>query len=222
MTAYLYAVCDLTARAPSCAGLRGQPLAMVRAAGLCALTSEAPPGPIGTEKDLLQHEHVVETLMGEHDLLPARFGTVLADEAAVRELLAERREGFARALERVAGSVELGVRVMLDRQEESRAARRDDAASGTEYLLRAKRAERRAAELIERLDRELTPLAKDRRVRARRSLLDPVRCAYLVDRVQLDSFRARSASLADEAPDAQLVCTGPWPPYSFVGARQEA
>jgi gas vesicle protein GvpK/gas vesicle protein GvpL/GvpF len=46
---------------------------------------------------------------------------------------------------------------------------------------------------------------------ARDTVERPGRVAYLVDRDQVDAFRARVAEL-------QATCTGPWPPYSFSEA----
>jgi hypothetical protein len=40
--------------------------------------------------------------------------------------------------------------------------------------------------------------------------------AYLVDRERVDSFRARVEELGEEIDGAAVVCTGPWPPYSFT------
>ena len=40
--------------------------------------------------------------------------------------------------------------------------------------------------------------------------------AYLVDRARVDEFVALAAQLGDGLDDVELVCTGPWPPYSFA------
>jgi hypothetical protein len=50
--------------------------------------------------------------------------------------------------------------------------------------------------------------------------------AFLVAREQIQSFQHAAARAADDSPQLALLCTGPWPPYSFVskgvgpGARQ--
>ena len=44
----------------------------------------------------------------------------------------------------------------------------------------------------------------------------PLSASYLVDRDSVEEFRAAVAALDDEHADVTLVCTGPWPPYSFV------
>ena len=50
---------------------------------------------------------------------------------------------------------------------------------------------------------------------ARDTVERPGRVAYLVDRDDVDAFRARVAEL-------QATCTGPWPPYSFSVAPTSA
>jgi hypothetical protein len=51
-----------------------------------------------------------------------------------------------------------------------------------------------------------------------RESADLLRAAYLVDR---DGGEAFTAAVADEQrhnPELRLLCTGPWPPYSFAAA----
>ena len=68
------------------------------------------PGP----EQLTCHERVVEVLMAQRSTLPVRFGTVLSDADAVLATLAERYDTFAVDLMRLAGQVEVGLRVLWD------------------------------------------------------------------------------------------------------------
>jgi hypothetical protein len=45
-----------------------------------------------------------------------------------------------------------------------------------------------------------------------------LRAAYLVDRDAIGAFTRLVARLDDRHPGLQLLCTGPWPPYSFAEA----
>jgi hypothetical protein len=45
-----------------------------------------------------------------------------------------------------------------------------------------------------------------------------LRAAYLVDRGAARAFSARVAKIQEESPRLRISCTGPWPPYSFVGS----
>jgi Gas vesicle synthesis protein GvpL/GvpF len=40
---------------------------------------------------------------------------------------------------------------------------------------------------------------------------------YLVDRNQVEAFRAAVAELQETTTGIKLEITGPWPPYSFTG-----
>jgi gas vesicle protein GvpL/GvpF len=44
-----------------------------------------------------------------------------------------------------------------------------------------------------------------------------IAAAYLVAAGDVESFAATVRTLQDEHPALDLSCTGPWPPYSFVG-----
>ncbi|MBI4759356.1 MAG: GvpL/GvpF family gas vesicle protein [Chloroflexi bacterium] len=60
-----------------------------------------------TEANLWLHETVVEALMVDRAVLPVRFGTVLANEAAVQAVLTAHHADFVANLKRVRGRVEL-------------------------------------------------------------------------------------------------------------------
>jgi hypothetical protein len=59
----------------------------------------------------------------------------------------------------------------------------------------------------------LTAVARECIVQPSRDLL---RVAYLVDRDDVEAFVALVRRLQDEHEDLALVCTGPWPPFSFA------
>ena len=159
----------------------------VRHGALAAVVADhAPPSP--TPEALRRHEAVVEGLMARGPVLPMRFGSVTEDVAG---WLAEHEAELTAALERVRDAVELGVRAGED----------PPAGNGTEYLMR------RLA-----IDRLHAPLAALARASVRRPRAPHVG-AYLVDRRDVDRFRARVREL-----DPALVCTGPWPPYNFCGS----
>jgi hypothetical protein len=221
VSVYLYAVTRGDAELPGCAGLRGEPLRCVRAASLAAVVSTAAErSGLGTESDMWEHERVVEMLMAGHDVLPARFATIVETDADVQRVLLQRRQPLERALERVSGSFEVGVRAVLA----SRALERtpDARGSGTSYLLEATRRRRISEDVGERIERTLRPLARARRARPSQAGGRLVTSAWLIDRERLSEFRDRAARLGAELEDCEVVCTGPWPPYSFVEAGETA
>src|SRR5438445_9505116 len=110
MRLLLHAVATADGAEPSRMGLRGQPLVVVRHAELSAYASrfDLPAENFG-RADLLAHHDIISRLAAQVDVLPARFPTWLADEAAVRAELDRRRVDLVEALERVRGRIEIGV-----------------------------------------------------------------------------------------------------------------
>lgn len=81
---------------------------------------------------------------------------------------------------------------------------------------------RRARDLAERIDQPLAALARESRHQLLRTPNLPLSGAYLVERERLAAFRARVAELDEEIDQAEVICTGPWPPYSFVKGPAES
>jgi len=136
---------------------------------------------------LWERESQLEDLMGERALLPIRYGTRVEDEAAAAEAVAPRAEELAAALDRVRGAVEVSVRAV------AREGRDGQDATAVHARLAA--------------------LAREH---ARHEGPELLRSAYLVDRAAVDVFVAAVRELQREHDDLSILCTGPWPPYSFA------
>jgi hypothetical protein len=218
---HVYAITDSPARPaarPAAPGLYGAPLRWVESGPLAAVVSEHELAPEPEEDVLWAHEQVVEELMAAATLLPLRFGSRVAGEEKLTALLAERREEFLAALERVRGAVEVAVRAELPVPEAAAAPPRPAAAgSGTAYLLERARQERRGREAVELVHQPLARLARRSALRSGPSDPRHFKAAYLVDEGALEAFGARVAELDSGLEGIRVSCTGPWPPYSFVG-----
>jgi hypothetical protein len=180
------------------------PLRAVQSDGLTALCAPAEQREL-TAEVLWEHEAVVESLMEERDLLPMRFGTLVEDDEAAVRALEERREELRSSLDRVRGAVELAVRVEASAPNEPT----PNGTTGAEYI-RAKTHRTEAARLLHE------PLA----FLAREGVVQPgpevLRAAYLVDREAVESFVGLVRRLQETHEGLQVLCTGPWPPYSFA------
>jgi hypothetical protein len=195
-------------------GLDGRPLRAVVEGPLVAVVSDRDGhDPEPTPAALRSYERTVRRLMERGTILPAPFGSVVDDEAGLRGLLRRRRKDLLARLQRFRGAVEIGLRVNW------RGAGRGgwDARppSGASYLRDRLELRQSARHVASELD-PLTALA----LSSRRALAPepdlPVLDAYLVDRARVDEFVALAAQLGDGLDDVELVCTGPWPPYSFA------
>jgi hypothetical protein len=234
MTVYVYAIIDRpTIPVPDMPGLEGAALDTLPCQDIGAVVSlstvgKAPP----VEAILWQHETVVEALMADHSVLPVRFGTMLPDEAAVQAVLVTHYAEFTVGLERVRGHVELGLRVLWN-DDSARPLTSDQPpphslGSGRAYMLARLEEECRLQvrrERAESLAREIhTPLARLAAEATLRTLMTPrllLTAAYLVRHEQVAAFRQEVETLSPTYPEVRLLCTGPWPPFSFVAVRNE-
>ncbi|HEY2441343.1 MAG TPA: GvpL/GvpF family gas vesicle protein [Solirubrobacteraceae bacterium] len=220
MTLLVYAIADAEhALPPRLSGLDDDPLRSVAHGGLSAVVGECNDAPTVTPAALVRFEQTVEELMGDGTVLPARFGTILSDEAAVEQLLSSRHDQLADALRRVTGAVELGVRAAWP-DDDAGPNRPPGPHAGAEYLLGRLERRRRAQQLAAEIDAAVGDLARESACRILARPESPVTAAYLVSFPRVDEFLARCHNLEATIADASLVCTGPWPPYSFVTREQ--
>jgi hypothetical protein len=165
-----------------------------------------------------EHDAVVRAVFEHEPVLPLRFGTIVADAAAARKLLAGKHDEVSLWLDRVAGHREWGVRVEYDDTPE-RADIPLAGISGADYLRMRQQSQmswQKRASTVQSLHVELAQHATSAANRERpRALLD---AAYLVPQVNEDEFRAAAAGLCQEVQQlgATVHATGPWPPYSFT------
>jgi Gas vesicle synthesis protein GvpL/GvpF len=191
-----------------------------------------------TADELWRHEEVVEALMSDRAVVPVRFGTLLPSPQRVRDLLCRAYGPLVQDIERVRGQVEIGMR-FLSASENSAEDDRPLVAPngfalpgtgpGSAYL-RARLARER-----ERRDRQRAKLKLVRDAyellasHANASRLDDepndrhgTSAAFLVPRDRILSFREIVIEVANAHPELALLCTGPWPAYSFVNAGERA
>jgi hypothetical protein len=188
-----------------------EPLQAVASGGLALVC--APAGELAaTPEALWHHEHVVEALMEERDLLPVRYGTRLADEREAARSLETRAPELERALDGVRGAVELSLRVLG----ESKATVPPAAArSGADYMSAKNRATAAQEQAMRNVHRPLESLVRAATQRRPHGSAELLRAAYLVERDRVRPFVRRVCELQREQPRLKLLCTGPWPAYSF-------
>jgi hypothetical protein len=246
---YLYAVTSrLAAELPELIGISAAPVTTIVARDLAAVVSPLDGRDVPTTvANLWQHEALLERLMERSSVLPVRFGTILRDEAQVRELLGTHHPRFVAALGRVQGRVEVGLRVLWDESALACGRPLDTGAwlgsngvwqtppasspstlgspgrDGQAYLTIRREEERQALawrRRAEALRMEIHPplarLAAESTQQVLKTPRLPLTAAYLVDQERLPAFRATVQALAVAFPTLRFLCTGPWPPYSFV------
>lgn len=185
-------------------------------------------------RGVLAHQRVVECVLGERAVLPAKFGTLLADEAEVGALVAQARGELTRALAGVQGKVEMEVAATWDLGRVLRDLAGDDAVRRAREAIIEKgqpatladqmalgrlvqaRADARRARYREAMLEHLRPVAADVAVNALVSDAMVANLAFLVERARQAEFEAAVGRL-DEFLGGELTfrVIGPLPPYSF-------
>jgi hypothetical protein len=203
---------------PPLAGHRDEPLQQTDAERVAAVWSawDGPRTPPSDVESLWRQEAVLEALMDRRTVLPLRYGTVLEDVVALTELLVNRHGEWCAALERVDGCVEMAVRAGVQRRP---AAPADQRESGTGYLARRRREHVATRALAGRIHGRLQAISSASEARPRAVADGTFTGSYLVPRAGVERFSETVQRLAGESPEIAIVCTGPWPPYSFTGAE---
>jgi hypothetical protein len=191
------------------------------------------------ERVAREHEAVLEDVLGATTIVPLRLCTIFDDADGARRMLERERDALSRALAWLEGRQEWGVKLLVEGERLApTAAPAGEAAQsegGAAYLAR-RRNERQAREaartlavqIVDDVDQALRAHAIDAvRLPAQNRELSGhtgdmlLNGAYLVEADGVDALRATADELRDRYGDygAQLVVTGPWPPYNFAAGE---
>lgn len=212
MSILLYAISRDDARAPAAPELRE-----ICAAGLRALAGPVQEPLTADLEELVHYEETLESVMAQHTILPMRFGSVVADEQEVRNLLTARAREFGTVLAQLDGAVEFGVQASVTSEAGAESAGGSQTSgSGQAYMQDLQRRQHSRRELRTWMDAALKPVVRRSVYRVTPVCgANSISAAYLVDSAAQDRFLQCVAELAETA-DRHLSWSGPWPPYTFV------
>ena len=215
---YLYALLGTAPPPGRWRGLRGEPLRFVRVAGLVLATGPMSRAPGPSLSTLRRHDAVVRRLAGAVPaVLPARFGALVTDRAALADLIAPQAATLRRALAQVAGREQMTLRLYGSaRRGEVEATVPLPAGPGTRYLTSRSAATLRALPDLARLRRTLAGLVRAERIEPSQTppLLGSV--YHLVDRGQRRAYQRALRRVTCQLADLRVVPSGPWTPYAFA------
>jgi hypothetical protein len=187
-------------------------------------------------KRAAEHEAVVEFAGALGTVIPMKLFTIFASDERAIENVRTMKKSLDRVVERIAGCEEWGLRILFDETRAAALAREEARAknvkTGKDFLLRKKALvdDRRAsgarsAAEIDALYRRVAKIARHAKRRsapnrdlAGRVLLDAV---FLVPRPLVKDVRKTVTLSAEKLVSGgfDVSLTGPWPAYSFIGAR---
>jgi hypothetical protein len=160
----------------------------------------------------LQHRLVGRLAARVPALLPARFGSVVTEDA-LRSLVSERQGEIEEALRLVRNCEQMTVRV-FGPAEDARGAD-SQSVSGTAYLVRRReRAHQRPPE-ADIIRRELGPLTRAERTQPGERGIRLV-VYHLVARRQMSRYRQKASILQSLLSPRAVTVTGPWPVFAFA------
>jgi len=218
---YVYALLDGRPSGPLPAGIGGERLRLLEAAGIVAVIGDVPAAPAVEVPALRAHDATARAVAdGAAAALPARFGAVLEDEAALAQFLEVHRERLREALDLVRGCRQMTLRVSsapgaaAPRPESPR----PDPATGpgTAYLRARAAREARNDPRVRAVIGPLEGLVRATRVDGHEHppLIASVYHLVPVDRVA--EYEAGVALLVSAHPEIRISSSGPWLPYAFA------
>ncbi len=204
---------------------------------VAAIVSDLPNQKLRPERRrLAAHHAVLKELMNDHTVLPMAFGLLADGLEAVRRILRINHDAIAEQLDRVRGSVEMGLRVgwdvanifeyMVGLHEELRSLRdqiyrggrtpsqedKIDLGRAFDRLLTASR-----EAYLQRVSQALQSCSVEIRANPPRTEREVLNVACLVKREQQQAFEQVVLAVAGRFDNNfAFDITGPWPPHNFV------
>ena len=150
-----------------------------------------------TEESTMKHQEVIRSIMDEHIIVPAEFGTVIKDEMTLKNIMAKAYNAIKECIKLVDDKVELGVKAILKRDQSLTPIEKDDVAKDILDSLRKKAEQLRNGDLF-----------SNRLV---------VNASFLVEKRLVDEFSVEIERMQEKYADKlDLLYSGPWAPYNFV------
>ena len=235
---YLYAITALGKdRTYEVAGIDGCAVYSISKDRVAAVVSDCARPRIRPERaHLAIHKEVLKRLMLDGTILPVAFGIIADDLKAVRRMLAQNQRAFLEQLARVAGKVEMGLRVtwdvpnifeyFVDTHPELRAARdrllgnrrepnQEEKIELGQLFDRTLNEDRDAH--YEKLEEVLAPCCAEINRSSPRNVNEAVNLNCLVERSsqkQMEDAVFQAAGLFDN--NFAFDLNGPWAPHNFV------
>ncbi len=208
----LYALTDARVALPP--GLRA-----VACESFLAIVADVEQVPVITETALRNHDANVRALSAISEaILPARFGSVVADEPELVDALEARTATLVDALRLVKGMDQMTLRVFGPSVSEPLTNPAAADRSGTDYMLERQRALQTETEVdeIAQLRALLAPLIHGERTErhAAPPLIGSV--YHLVIRGQSKAYGTVVREAASQLAPIRVAVSGPWPPYAFA------
>ena len=192
-----------------------------------------------TRENALAHEHVIETVMKTHTIIPMSFGTVFRTDDDIREVLRSIYASLKDVLKQMSGKVEFGLKVNWDRdtvieelKREDEEIRRFHQEITRKHLQSTYFARMQLGRMIEKALTERSSVyvreiyeelrgccvaSRDNKPIGDKMIMN---AAFLIEKERETEFDDAVNRIARKYGDRlNFKYTGPWPPYNFVNIR---
>lgn len=235
---YLYAVVPGSQqRDYGCLGLNGENVYTIGDGDIAAVVSDVPHQNIRPERrHFAAHQAVLKRLIVDGDLLPMSFGIISKGPKAVRAILSRNNKAIQGQLKRVAGKLEMGLKVTWDVPNifEYIVGIHPELTSARDGLLRTNREPTQQEKIeIGRMFEEILSLDRERHTDKVEQVLasrcfeikqnkcrnenEVMNLSCLVGRNLMDEFEAGVFEAASHFDDNfAFDFNGPWAPHNFV------
>jgi hypothetical protein len=206
-------------------GIQENQVFLYPASDLAVIVSEHSPLDPLNQKAAMDHARVIAECFKSSTVLPFRFGTVFADDEALRRSIRSNQRQFLANIDRLRGKAEMHLKVMLDDccPDQIRRAIPDAGTVGRQYLSNLRESaslqrerQTKARAVSVQMHRMFSPLAEEvscKRTDAGKMLLD---IAHLIENKGIERYQNKYSSASVALKDCQMQLSGPWPPYHFV------
>ncbi len=211
-------------------GPAGKRIEIVPTAGLSAVVSEWTGAQgIACTEVILDYGGVIERFWKKMTVVPMRFGNVLGGDEAVKEMLETRSARIFALLDELADTAEMGLKVVSPCDEASQSSgmtKKVDqcisaghSGTGKSYLA-SKRAffQLKEQDLAgrEKIAEQFSQVFSGLFIKVKHECKsDMISMSFLVKKNDAASFKVRFHEMC-EKESAELLLSGPWPPYSFA------
>lgn len=217
-------------------GLAGAPVHTIRFEDVAAAVSDHPVEKLSLlRRNLEPHHRVIRELSRQATFIPATFGHISENQDQILEVLRENHAGIREELDRLAGKVEMGIKLLWDvdsifdffvSSDRELRNRRDRVFGKSRPTLEEKlelgaffdkRLKQERERLGSQLVEALRPVTSEARMNPPTDEKMVLNAAFLIDGAREKEFEEalyRAARLFDSS--FALDYSGPWPPYNFV------
>ena len=192
---------------------------LINAAGIVAIVKACENEVSREPAVVLAYGEKVMAIHQQTTLIPMRYGSILANENAVKEHLEANHTRYQTRLAELNNCEEMGIRLSLESIPDSDISSPQQPTNGLNYLLARKRAyaiPEQAEQQAAFLENALSGLYNQHC--AALSVFNGQQTyllSYLVPRANLPAFQERLNFLANSTTDLGSI-SGPWPPYNFA------